>query len=81
LTAVLAALAAFALSCAQRALSTPARMLRRQVEQVSGSMTLADGTIRPVDESVLLAPLEQALRAMSWGLIALAASLAIARLR
>ena len=44
-------------------------------------MTLTDGTTRPLDETVLRVPLERALRAMSWGLIALAAGLAVARLR
>jgi hypothetical protein len=78
--AVLGAGAAFALSYAQRSLSTPARLLRRRVAHVSGSMTMSDGSIRHLDDSVLRAPLEQALRAMSWGLVALAAGLAVARL-
>jgi hypothetical protein len=81
LAAVLGGVAAFALSYAQRSLSKPARLLRRQVQGVHGSVVLADGTTRPLDETVLRAPLEQALRAMSWGLIALAAALAVARLR
>jgi hypothetical protein len=81
LAAVLGAVAAFALSYAQRSLSAPARLLRRHVEAVHGSMTLSDGTTRPLDETVLRAPLEHALRAMSWGLIALAAAMAVARLR
>lgn len=81
LAAVLGAIAAFALSYAQRSLSTPARLLRREVDAVHGSMTLTDGTTRPLDETVLRAPLERALRATSWGLIALAAGLAVARLR
>lgn len=81
LAALLGGAAAFALSYAQRSLSTPARMLRRQVEHVSGTMTLADGSTRALDDAVLRAPLEQALRAMSWGLMALAAGLAVARLR
>jgi hypothetical protein len=81
LAAVLGAVAAFALSYAQRSLSAPARLLRRHVEAVHGSMTLTDGTTRPLDETVLRAPLEHALRAMSWGLIALAAAMAVARLR
>ena len=34
-----------------------------------------------VDQRVLLGPLEGALRAMSWGLVLLAAALAVARLR
>jgi hypothetical protein len=81
LAAILGAVAAFFLSYAQRSLSAPARLLRRQVDEVHGSMTFADGTTRPLDETMLRVPLERALRAMSWGLIALAAGLAVARLR
>jgi hypothetical protein len=78
--AVLAAGAAFALSCAQRLLSTPARLLRRATRSVEGSLTLADATVVPLDERTLLAPLEAALRAMSWAMVALASALAVARL-
>jgi hypothetical protein len=77
---VLVAVGAFALSWAQRALSTPARMLRRSVQGVDGTLTLADGTVRILDDRFLLAPLERALRAMSWGLVAVAAGIAVARL-
>jgi hypothetical protein len=80
LAPVLAALGAFALSWAQRSLSTPARLLRRSVRAVEGSLTMADGTQRRIDERFLLAPLERALRAMSWGLVTVAAGLAVARL-
>ena len=73
-------LGAFALSWAQRSLSTPARLLRRSVRGVEGTLTLADGTVRRLDDRFLLAPLERALRAMSWGLVTLAAGLAVARL-
>jgi hypothetical protein len=80
LSPVLAALGAFALSWAQRSLSTPARMLRRSVRAVDGTLTMADGTVRQLDERFLLAPLERALRAMSWGLVTVAAAVAVARL-
>jgi hypothetical protein len=80
LGAVLAAAGAFALSWAQRALSTPARRIRRSTRSVEGSLTLADGTVVTLDEQSLLAPLETALRAISWGMIALATALAVARL-
>jgi hypothetical protein len=79
--AVLGAVGAFALSLAQRVLSTPARLLRRRTDTVTGAITFNDGTVHPIDDAVLRRPLEQALRAMSWGLIALAAALAVARLR
>jgi len=80
LAPVLAAAAALALSAAQRRLSTPARTLRRRSVKVEGTVTLADGQVTAVDQAVLLAPLEGALQAMSWGLVLLAASLALARL-
>jgi hypothetical protein len=77
---VLAAAAALALSLAQRRLSTPARTLRRRVVQVTGSVTLADGEVTILDGQRLLAPLEQALRAMSWSIVLLAAALTVARM-
>ena len=78
---LIAAIGAAVLSAAQRALSTPARLLRRQSADVVGTITLTDGGTIPVDRTVLLAPLEQALRAMSWAVVMLAAALAIDRLR
>lgn len=81
LPTVLGAAAACALSLAQRALSTPARLLRRKVRAVDGVLTLADGTTRPIDDALLRLPLERALRATAWGLVTLAAGLAVARLR
>jgi hypothetical protein len=78
---LIAAIGAAVLSTAQRALSTPARLLRRQSADVVGTITLTDGGTIPVDRTVLLAPLEQALRAMSWAVVMLAAALAIDRLR
>jgi hypothetical protein len=78
---VLAAAGAFGLSAAQRALSTPARMLRRRTSAVEGRLEMADGTTVPLDRAVLLAPLERALRAMTWSIVLIAAGLAVARLR
>ena len=77
---VLAAAGALALSAAQRSLSTPARTLRRRAVQVEGHVTLADGQVTILDGQRLLAPLEQALRAMSWSIVLLAAALLVARL-
>jgi len=81
LAPVLAAGAAMGLSAAQRSLSTPARTLRRQTVSVAGSVTLAGGRVVSLDRGQLLAPLEQALRVMSWSVVLLAAALALARLR
>lgn len=77
---VLAAGAAFGLSAAQRSLSTPARLVRRRATRVTGSITLASGDVLTIDADRMLAPLEGALRAMSWSLVLLAAALAVARL-
>ena len=77
---VLAAAAAFFLSTAQRRLSTPARDLRRRAVRVEGTITRRDGQIVPVTAAGLLKPLEEALRAASWGIVLLAAALAVARL-
>jgi hypothetical protein len=76
---VLAAAGAFALSAAQRRLSTPARMLRRRAPRVEGSITLGGRTM-PITTETLIQPLEGALRATSWATILLAAALAVARL-
>jgi hypothetical protein len=80
LAPVLAALGVLALAVAQRRLSTPARSLRRRSTRIEGSVTMADGHVTPVDQRSLLTPLEGALSAMSWGMMLLAASLAVARL-
>ena len=79
LAAGIGAAAAFALSYCQRALSTPARRIRRQARSVSGSIVLEDGTAEPLNTAVLLEPLERALRALSWATVALALALAAAR--
>lgn len=76
----LAALFAAALSIAQRALSTPARLLRRRSSDASGTITMADGTARPIGRQDLLAPLERALYALSAASVLLALALALARL-
>ena len=80
LAPVLAAIGAFALSAAQRRLSTPARNIRRRAVRVEGSITFGDGRIEPITADGLLGPLELALRAMSWAIVLLAAALAVARL-
>lgn len=76
----IAAVGALALSAAQRALSTPARLLRRRAVGVHGSVVLDDGSSVPLTEARLLAPLERALRATGWAVVLLATGLAVARL-
>lgn len=66
--ATAATLAGVGSAYAQRFLSTPARQLRRHTETVVGSLTMTDGAAVQLDRAVLLAPLEGALRALSWAL-------------
>ena len=77
--AVVAAIGAYSLSNAQRALSTPARMLRRRVASVDGQLTFVDGRTAPLTVASLLAPLESALRATAWAIVGLAAALVLDR--
>jgi hypothetical protein len=78
-TAAIGALAAFGFSLAQRSLSTAARALRRQTERVDGTVTLRDGSQYGLDAPTLLAPLERALMALSWAMVALAFALVASR--
>ena len=55
-------------------------MIRRRSTAVGGQIALAGGGVVPIDERMLLAPLERALLAMSWAVVLLAAALAVARL-
>jgi hypothetical protein len=80
LAPVLAAVGAFALSAAQRRLSTPARNIRRRALRVEGSIAFGDGRTVPITADALIGPLEGALRATSWAIILLAAAMAVARL-
>ena len=78
--ALAVAVAAYALSFGQRALSTPARLLRRKTRSVTGTLTLIDGSETNLDEPALLRPLELGLKAFAWGVVALAVGLAALRL-
>jgi hypothetical protein len=78
--AVIAAVAAFFVSAAQRHLSTPARLIRRRSATVEGTMSLRDGSTLAIDKRTLLLPLERALLSLSWGLVFLATAFAIARM-
>lgn len=80
IAAVAAAVAGYALSYAQRMLSTPARLLRRRSRSVTGELTLADGSQVSLDRPTLLRPLERALAASSWGIVLLSLGLLSSRL-
>jgi hypothetical protein len=77
---ILVAAACCLLSVAQRRLSSPARELRRRTTQLTGTQTLADGRVVPLDRARLAAPLEGALNALWLALVLLAAGLVAVRL-
>jgi hypothetical protein len=76
---ILVAVACTALSVAQRRLSTPARRLRRQTVALKGREELSDGSHITLSRELALEPLEGALRAISYGITALALGLLVAR--
>jgi hypothetical protein len=78
--AVLAALACFTLTLAQRRLSTPVRELRRRTVSLSGEQRLADGSTVALDAARLAAPMEGALGACALAMVLLASGLVVARL-
>ena len=72
--------ACFALSVAQRKLSTPVRALRRRTRAVVGAQVLDDGTEIELSPTLLAAPMDGALRAMSAAMVLLAAAVVAVRL-
>jgi hypothetical protein len=79
-TALLGAAFAFALSVAQRRLSTRVRDVRRRVASVSGTITRRDGSVGPLVRDDLIRADEAALRALAVATVALAAALVAMRL-
>lgn len=77
---VLVAIGCFALSVAQRRLSTPARRLRRATTTLTGEQQLSDGSSIELTRAVLLAPLDGALAGLSVAITVLACGLLAARL-
>jgi hypothetical protein len=78
--AVLVALACCLLSAAQRRLSTPARVLRRQTVSLAGRQSLRDGRVLELDGERVLAPLEGALSALWKAMLILGVALVLRRL-
>src|SRR5262249_59027504 len=78
--AVLVSASCLLLAVVQRRLSTPVRSLRRRVASLEGRMRLRDGTEVEVNEAMLRAAPEAALRAMAVALSLLATGLVAARL-
>jgi hypothetical protein len=79
LPAVAGAIFAFGTSWVQRVLSIDARHLRRRVRSVEGERVDIDGTRHAINRDTLIRPLERALVAMSWSIVALGVALVLAR--
>lgn len=76
---VAAAVFAFGLSLAQRALSAEARDVRRRVAHVEGRKVYRTGRAVPLTRDSLLRPIERALITLSWCTCALGVALVLAR--
>jgi ABC-type branched-subunit amino acid transport system permease subunit len=74
------AVGCFALSLAQRRLSTPVRELRRRTLHVRGTQTLADGSEVELTAERLAGPLDAALRALAIAIVLIAAAAVWTRL-
>ncbi len=79
-TAALGGIFAFALSLAQRQLSTQVRDVRRRVVRVSGTIERRDGSLEQISTGTLIAAKEGALRALAVATVALAVALVVMRL-
>ncbi|MEX2563483.1 MAG: hypothetical protein WD358_09505 [Nitriliruptoraceae bacterium] len=79
--ALAGAAGAYALTHAQRALSTPAREVRRRIHRVDVRWETADGQLERAGKEFVLQPLERALRAMSWAVVTLAIGMVVAQMR
>jgi len=78
--AVLVAGGCVAISAAQRVLSTPVRMLRRQAVEVTGRIERRDGSVEAIDAGTLRTPSERALRLLSLAMPLLAVGAVVSRL-
>jgi hypothetical protein len=78
-TAIAGAVFAFALSLAQRDLSTQVRDVRRRVRRVEGTVERADGTSEELTADRLMGPAERALRILSVAVVALTCALVMMR--
>jgi hypothetical protein len=74
-----AAAYAFALSWAQRRLSTSVRLVRRRVVAVEGEMRLDDGSTLPIDADALAADAETALKVLAAAAVLIAVALLLFR--
>ena len=78
--AILMACGCFALSLAQRTLSTQVRNVRRNTLRIDGTIRMADGATVTLDSSAMLQVPEQALRLLSMTIVVFAVSVLTSRL-
>ena len=69
-SALAGAVAVFALSLAQRTLSSRVRTLRRKARSVQGTITYDDGSTQGIDRQVLIGPDERALMLLAASVVA-----------
>jgi hypothetical protein len=77
--ALLAALFALLTSFVQRTLSTPVRATRRRVTDISGTVTMTDGSREEITAETLMGAPETALRLLAAAMVSLAAALLVLR--
>jgi hypothetical protein len=77
---ILVAAGCFALSVAQRRLSTPVRQLRRRTVALSGEQKLADGSVVELTANRIAEPLDAALRTLAVAIVLLATGAVVVRL-
>lgn len=79
-SAVAGAATCFALSLAQRTLSTRVRAIRRRVETLEGTITYSDGRKEAISKKQALAADERALMVMAFSVVALSVSVLLMRI-
>jgi hypothetical protein len=80
LPALFGAVAAFALSLAQRKLSFRVRSMRRRVRAIEGKVVYADGAVEELDRAWAIEPLERALMLMALAIVTVSIAALLARL-
>jgi hypothetical protein len=78
-SAAAGAVAVFALSLAQRTLSSRVRTLRRQTRSVEGAITYDDGSTEEIDRRALIRPDERALMLLALAVVALSVAALLLR--
>ncbi|MGD0115289.1 MAG: hypothetical protein ABSC13_04720 [Dehalococcoidia bacterium] len=81
LPALFGAVAAFALSLAQRKLSFRVRSVRRRVREIEGKLVYANGAVEEIDQVWIIQPLERALMLMALAIVTVSIAALLSRLQ